>query len=159
MRKRQPNYRRVKIHRTYSVEDITCLFGTHKNTVRAWLKAGLPTCDAKRPVLVLGTDLVSFLKVRCAKRKQPCANGEIYCVRCRAPKAPAGEMVEYSAETPTLGVLRGICPDCHCMINRRVSSTKLEVVCGKLFVSVTKAQCQVSNRDEPSLNSDLRKEA
>lgn len=159
MKKRQPNYRHVKIHRTYSVEEIASLLGTHKNTVRTWLKVGLPTCDAKRPVLVLGADLASFLRVRCAKRKQPCKVGELYCVRCRVPKVPAGEMVEYQAETPTLGVLRGICPDCHCMINRRVSSTKLEVVCGKLSVSFTKAPCQVSNRDEPSLNNDFRKEA
>ena len=54
MRKRRPNYRLVKIHRNYTVEEVARLFGTHNNTVRAWVKAGLPTCDGKRPTLILG---------------------------------------------------------------------------------------------------------
>jgi hypothetical protein len=119
----------------------------------------LQTCDRKRPLLVLGSDLASFLQVRHAKKKQPCKCGELYCVRCRAPKAPAGEMVEYLPETQKLGVLKGICPDCYCMMNRRVSNAKLEEVCGKLSVSFRKASCQLSNRNEPTLNSDFRKEA
>ena len=32
---RRPNYRQVKIHRSHAVEEIACLFGIHKNTVRA----------------------------------------------------------------------------------------------------------------------------
>ena len=72
MRKRHPNHRRVKVHRSYTVEEIAGLFGIHKNTVRAWVKAGLPTCDNKRPVLILGRDLIAFLQARRAKNKQPC---------------------------------------------------------------------------------------
>ena len=57
MGKRHPNHRLVKIHRSYTVEEIASLFGIHKNTVRGWVKAGLPTCDNKRPMLILGHDL------------------------------------------------------------------------------------------------------
>ena len=39
---RRLNPRRVKIHRCYTVEEVAKLFGAHKNTVRGWLKAGLP---------------------------------------------------------------------------------------------------------------------
>src|SRR5258705_3467908 len=99
MRQRQANSRRIKIHRSYTVEETARLFGTHKNTVRAWVKAGLPTCDRKRPTLILGRDLAVFLKDRRARRKQPCQLGEIYCVRCRAPKTPAANMVEYKPVT------------------------------------------------------------
>jgi DNA-directed RNA polymerase specialized sigma24 family protein len=52
MGKRRPNYRQVKIHRNYTVEEIASVFGIHKNTVREWIKAGLPVLDDKRPMLI-----------------------------------------------------------------------------------------------------------
>ena len=135
MRKRRPNHRLVKIHRNYTVEEIARLFGTHKNTVRSWVKAGLPTCDGKRPTLILGRDLAAYLKTRREKNKRPCQPGEIYCVRCRAPKKPAGEMAEYQPITASLGNLMGICPDCEGMIYRRASRAKLPEIQGKLDIT------------------------
>jgi hypothetical protein len=140
MRKRRPNYRMVKIHRNYTVEEIARLFSAHKNTVRAWVKAGLPTCDGKRPTLILGRDLADYLKTRREKNKRPCQPGEIYCVRCRAPKRPAGEMAEYQPITANLGNLMGICPDCEGMIFRRTSLAKLAQSRGKLDITMTEAQ-------------------
>jgi hypothetical protein len=118
MAKRHPNYRQVKIHRNYSVKEIAILFGIHKNTVRAWMMAGLPTSDDKRPVLILGQDLSVFLRTRRIKNKQTCQPREIYCVRCHVPKAPAGSMADYLPVTEKLGTLKAICPDCHSIINR-----------------------------------------
>ena len=62
MKKRHPNHRLVKIHRNYTVEEIADLFGIHKNTVRGWVKVGLAISDDKRPMLILGHDLVAFLQ-------------------------------------------------------------------------------------------------
>jgi hypothetical protein len=103
MRKRRSNHRLVKIHRSYTVEEVARLFGTHNNTVRAWVKAGLPTCDSKRPTLILGRELTAYLQARRTKNKRPCKPVEIYCVGCRAPKRPAGEMAEYQPTTATSG--------------------------------------------------------
>jgi hypothetical protein len=121
MGKRYPNHRLVKIHRSYTVEEITNLLGTHKNTVRAWAKGDLPTCDNKRPMLILGCDLISFLQARRAKNKQTCAPGKMYCVRCRATKFPAGDMADYLPITEKFGNLTAICPDCNSIMNRRAS--------------------------------------
>jgi hypothetical protein len=140
MRKRRPNYRLVKIHRSYTVEEVARLFGTHKNTVRAWVKAGLPICDSKRPMLILGRDLAAFLRMRRTKNKRPCQPGEIYCVRCRAPKRPAGDMAEYQPITASLGNLIGICPDCEGMIFRRASLAKLAQIRGELDITIREAQ-------------------
>ena len=110
MRKRRPNYRLVKIHRSYTVEEVARLLGMHKNTVRAWVKAGLPTCDGKRPTLILGSDLAAYLQARRTKNKRPCKPGEIYCVRCRAPKGPAGEWWITQPMSETNGQPRGHLP-------------------------------------------------
>jgi hypothetical protein len=91
---RHPNPRLVKVHRNYSVEDIARLFGIHKNTVRRWLKQGLAAIDDRRPTLILGRELFRFLHERRQKAKQSCGPGRIFCIACRAPKVPAGNMAE-----------------------------------------------------------------
>ena len=91
MVKRRPNHRLVKLHRNYTVEEIARLYDAHKNTVRQWVKAGLPVLDDKRPMLILGRELAAFLQARRTKNKRSCQPGEMYCLRCRAPKKAAGD--------------------------------------------------------------------
>ena len=155
MRKRRPNPRLAKIHRNYTVEEVAGLFGIHRNTVREWVKRGLPTSDGRRPMLILGRDLVAFLSARRAKNKRTCKPGELYCVRCRAPRAPAGDMVDYVALTATLGNLAAICSVCETMIYRRVSLAKLTHVCGKLDVTMPQALERIGERAQPTVDSDL----
>ena len=92
MSKRHPNPRLAKIHRNYTVDEIAKLYAVHKNTVRAWVKSGLPTSDDRKPLLILGRDLMAYLQAKRVKNKQTCQPGQIYCVRCRVPKAPGGDM-------------------------------------------------------------------
>jgi hypothetical protein len=155
MRKRRPSHRLVKIHRSYTVEEVARLLGAHKNTVRSWVKAGLPTCDGKRPTIILGRELAAYLKARRTKNKQPCQPGEIYCVRCRAPKKPAGDMAEYQPITASLGNLVGICPDCEGMIYRRTSLAKLAPIQEKLNVTFAEAERRVNETSSPIVNSDF----
>ena len=155
MRKRRPNYRLVKIHRNYTVEEAARLLGTHKNTVRTWVKAGLPTCDSTRPTLILGRELAAYLQARRTKNKRPCQPGEIYCVRCRAPKRPAGDMAEYQPTSPSLGNLIGICPNCEGMIYRRANRAKLPEIRGNLDITFSEAERRVSESEPSSVNSDF----
>ena len=155
MSRRTPNYRLVKVHRSYTVDEIARLFGTHKNTVRAWVKCGLSTCDDRRPMLILGRDLFAFLRARRAKNKRTCAPGEIYCVGCRSPRRPAGDMADYLPLTSTLGNLVGICPHCDSMMYRRVSVEKMALVQGDLQVTVRQAQRHISESSEPTVNCDF----
>ncbi len=125
MAKRFANHRLVKIHLNYTVEEIALLLKVHKNTVRSWIKDGLPTCDDRRPVLVLGVQLAEFLKGRRTKNKQPCGFGQLFCFRCRAPRFPAGSMAECMRVTEKIGHLQAICRICYSMMNLRISLARL----------------------------------
>ena len=56
--------RRVKLHRSYTISELSALVGAHKHTIGRWIAAGLKTTDAKRPLLIRGDDFRSFMKAR-----------------------------------------------------------------------------------------------
>jgi len=156
MGKRHPNYRLVKTHRNYTVEEIAGLYGIHKNTVRNWVKNGLAVLDSKRPMLIHGNDLAGFLQKRRLKNKQTCKPGELYCVRCRVPR-PAGEdMAEYSSVNEKTGNLKAFCPACDAIMNRRVSLAKIGEVRGNIDITFPEDLRHIVDSLRPSVNSDLR---
>lgn len=158
-RKRHPNYRLVKLHRNYSVDEIARLFSIHKNTARMWIRGGLQTIDGKRPILILGQELIRFLRNRRATKKQPCLAGEMFCLRCRQPKVPAAGMIEYHPRTETTGNLTGLCPDCHTVMHRMIAKAQVQAFREKMDVLFPQALPRLREIIQPSLNSDLRGEA
>ena len=159
MGSRHPNPRLVKLHRNYSVEDISRLFSLHKNTVRNWLKQGLPTIDDQRPTLVLGQELSRFVRERRQKAKQSCGPGRIFCIACRAPKIPAGKMADCIASGPLAGSLCGICPDCGRLIYRRINLAKIDAIRGELEIAFTQPRPRLGETAAPSVNCDSGEKA
>jgi hypothetical protein len=149
------NARRVKIHRSYTVDEAARLFGRHRNTARNWIKSGLETIDGRRPILILGRDLAGFLHSRRIRTRQRCGPGQLYCIRCRAPKQPADRQAQYIPITSTSGNLKGRCPNCQCSMYRLVSLSKLTAAAGNLEVQGTQGQQRISDTASPSLNSDF----
>mgnify|MGYP001039076754 CR=1 FL=1 len=155
--KHSMNPNKAKIHRSYTVEEIAEFFSVHKNTVRAWLKSGLPVCDDRKPMLILGADLRAFLQDKNSKRKQKCKAWEMYCVRCRKPQTPMGGMVDYVAENDTRGRLTGLCPECEGGLNKYINLSAVEALGGKLDVALPRALNHLNKIDNPLLNSDFNK--
>jgi Helix-turn-helix domain len=151
---RNPNPRLAKIHRSYSVDDVSRLFKIHKNTVRNWLRQGLQPIDDQRPTLIRGQELHHFLAERRSRSRQTCGPGRIYCLPCRAPKEPAGKIADCIQTGDTTGALQGICPDCNRMIYRRVNPQKLNAVRGDLEIRVTQARPRIEETSNPNVNCD-----
>lgn len=124
-RGRGPNPRRAKIHRAYTVEEAARDLRVHKNTVRAWLKAGL-RCVEGWPTLIRGADLSAFLSQRRAAGKQPCPPGHLYCLRCRVPRRPDPDLVEYLPAPAGPGNIRAMCPSCATLMHRRASPSAFD---------------------------------
>jgi len=155
VRRGHPNHQLVKKHRNYSVHEIASLFGMHKNTVREWIRVGLP-CIEGRPVLILGRDLIAFLRARCAKKRRPCGPGQMYCLRCREPRFPFGGLTDFAPMNDKLGNLTAICAVCGGVMHRCVSMSKIVEIRKTMEITSSQALPHLNEMYDPSLNSDLR---
>lgn len=146
----------AKIHRNYSVEEVADLFSVHKNTVRSWIKDGLPINDNKRPLLILGSSLRDYLQAKRASSKQKCLPHEIYCLRCKTPQRPAENMVDYESINANTGRLIGLCPCCNGIINKYLRIDQIEHIRGKLDITLPKTLKHINESSKPLLNSDFK---
>lgn len=154
---RRANPNRVKRHRCYTAGELAACYGVHKNTVRHWHKHGLEPIDASRPLLFHGETIRSFLASRSASRKSPCPPGTFYCLRCREPRPPALDMVEYLPVTAASGNLRALCGQCEAMMHRRVSLSAIGAAMPGIAIQIPDAPARLSGRHDPSLNCDSGK--
>lgn len=117
--------RRAKVHRNYTVAEAAQLYGVHRNTVRHWIKGGLPVVCDGRTLLILGRVLSPFLKERQAQRRRRCGPGQLYCLRCREPRRPSEGSVRWLGTGQPIINLMAICGTCGARMNRRAGVAKL----------------------------------
>jgi hypothetical protein len=140
-------------------EQLSAALKVHKNTLRRWAKAGLRPIDDRRPTMFRGIDAADFLRHRREAAKQPCRPGEIYCLKCRTPKVPAGLVADLNIKSTAIGCLEAICPTCGRMLYRRVNPARIDAIRGNLEIAVRQAEARIADRDEPTLNGDSEGEA
>lgn len=154
--RRRPNYRLVKIHRNYTVDDAARALGVAKETIRRWLKSGvLPALADKFPTLILGGDLADFLQARSAKRPKLPVD-KCYCFKCRCPRSPALGMADYIPRTPTTGTLRALCETCSIVMNKVVSASAIPQLRETLELSIQQAEQHLVDTSQPRLNDNSR---
>lgn len=146
MATRRVNPRLIKLHRTYAVDEAARTLGVHKNSVRSWIKSGLPTIDKARPVLMLGRELRQFLEGQRKARRRPTPPGHIYCFKCREHSKPAGGMADYLPFNSTTGNLQALCDTCGTVMNRRARQDSLPVIMPGLAVQIRQAPSRISGR-------------
>lgn len=122
---KQVDPRRAKIHHSYTVAEVAALFGVHRNTVRNWIEAKLPTIRTLSGVLIHGADLREFLMQRRARRHQTCPPGHMFCFGCRKPREAVVGSVEIDRHTTNSGNAHGVCSCCGARMHRRLNLTKL----------------------------------
>ncbi len=119
------NPRRAKIHRSYSVAEAAVLFGVHRNTVRNWIRHGLPVVKTSSGLLILGRDFRPFLEQRQATRRRKCGPGELYCFKCSEPRRPRPGSLSVVQVTPTASSVIAQCEACGTRMRQCVGSEKL----------------------------------
>ena len=157
MRRHRLDRRKVKIHRSYTIDEAAQTIGAAKGTVRRWLDKGLPAIRERKPILILGADLADYMAGR-ARPKRSCPPGTCYCVKCRDARQPAGMMAEFVPINATSGNLRAICPECGSLMHRRTSHAQLQAIRVLLDVTIVEALPRIDDSGQPSTNDHLRKE-
>ena len=148
------NPRLAKLHRSYDVGELADRLGVHKNSVRHWIKDGLPVVDGTRPVLILGRDFQAWWGKRRKAAKRPCQPGQMYCFKCREPKRPALGMVEYAATNAATGNLKAICETCETIMHQRTRLADLATRMPGMDVQITRGSSSIVERAHPSPNCD-----
>lgn len=153
------NPRCAKLYRSYDVGELADRLDVHKNTVRDWIKRGLPVVDGTRPVLILGSDFQQWWGKRRKAAKRPCQPGQMYCFKCREPKAPALGMVDYVASNAATGNLKALCETCGTAMHQSIRLTNLATRMPGLDVRHTLAPSSICEPAQPSPNCDNSKGA
>jgi hypothetical protein len=149
-----PNPRRIKSHRSHSVEEIARTLEIHKHTVRRWQASGLQAIDNAKPKLFHGMEIRRFLTEGRQRARQPCAPGQMYCLRCRVPRTPSGNCADLLPRSATLANLCGLC-ECGTLMYRRVSHRTLERARSNLTLAIPEAGERIGGSESPTLNADL----
>lgn len=151
------NPRRAKLHRSYDVGELADRLDVHKNTVRQWIKRGLPVVDGACPVLILGSDFQAWWNEQRKAAKRPCQPGQMFCFKCREPKRPALGMVEYVATNAVTGNLKAICETCETVMHQRARLANLAIRMPGMDVQITQAASRIVERAHPCPNCDETK--
>ena len=155
--KRTYNTRRIKRDYSYYLDEVAELFDVHKNSVRNWVKSGLPLVDDKRPHMVHGSALIAFLKKRQSKRKHRCQLHEFYCFKCRLPRPLWEGLADMAITSKTRLQLSGICNTCNTKVFKAGSVERISEY-AKTFDLQTVQGRHIIERSHPSLMCHFEKE-
>ena len=111
--------RKVKRHRSYTVESLAQCLDVQPNTVRQWIKHhGLPTLPDTYPVLMHWTDIRKWITIRQESRRWKLAPDEMSCFSCNASrKIKIGTFWIEPSDTMKI-IVHGDCVECGKTLNR-----------------------------------------
>ena len=125
----------IKRRHSYIYEQIQELFGVTERTVSTRKKEGLKVYSDSKPYLVMGYDLIEFLKKKLQSRRMKLNSNEFFCAKCRHGVRSTDNNVWFQLTGKTIGnygfkeiVIKGICEFCNSKLNRFSHSGKLEEI-------------------------------
>lgn len=104
--------------RTYTLKMAARTIGASEATLRKYGRQGLRVIRDSRPYLVRGADLIEFLQEREAANRNDMADGQFYCMTCKAPRDAVLTSISFTAYSPLTGRLSGLCGACGGKVGR-----------------------------------------
>lgn len=103
-------------HLSYTTDEITAKLSINKKTIFRWIDEGLVTVQGqKKPILILGNDLKTFIRRKNSKKKVQLKRHEFYCFRCKVPRWAKRGTINQSGDEK-----RGECVVCNGKMSRKI---------------------------------------
>ncbi len=120
------NLAKIRGKTAYSTQEICQLLMVNRKTILRWFKEGLAIlAPAKKPLLVMGSDLQAFIKAKRDAKRVKLNWNEFYCLKCsKAVLAKRGsERTEKTgknigAENREQEIIYANCKDCSTPVAR-----------------------------------------
>lgn len=157
MSRNNPN--RIKIHRSYTVIEVSETLGVHPKTVRNWIRVGLPVVNEKRPLLIIGVDLKIYLKQKRKTYMHKCELDEMYCLQCKQPTNPSIESLQFIPMPAGMARMTGRCGECGYRENKFVSWRDVNQIWLELGGKLPIAEKHLNLRESTLLNYPLTMES
>lgn len=153
-KKRKPDLRKIRITKIYTVDQIAIALDRSVGTVRMWIRDGLPVLDGRKPALIEGAAIKSWLKNRWESKKQKCSPSEFYCCKCRKPRVPRRSSVSiYPRNIKTLNI-KALCGQCGTRMNKGAAFADLGQLQAQ-FQLLAQQEEHLSEYDDPGVNGHL----
>jgi hypothetical protein len=108
------DHRKIHMHLNYEVKELEDILGMNKKTIFRWIQSGLKTVEGgKNPILILGSELIQFIKSKNLKNNVKLDRSQFYCFKCRGPTHAERGSVEIHCDKKI-----GRCTVCKCKICR-----------------------------------------
>ena len=156
--RRKHNLSRIKLDFAYEYHEVALLLNVSKSTVRNWVKLGLPVMNAKRPPLINGAELKTFLKERQSKPKRKCLPDEFYCMSCKEPRRVWEGAVDVTIINQKKLQMSGICDCCEKGVSKLQPTSKIAFIAQTFNVQQWHGE-SILGRMSPHLNYHLIKES
>jgi hypothetical protein len=135
------------------VYEIATLLGAHRITIRRWLKSGLKAIDDRRPTLVFGADLKSYLAEKQRVRRRKCSPDQFYCFKCREPRKAWGGTADATGHTEKIVRLIALCTECGRVMHKMARRADLAKL--MLLIDIRHLrEDRLIDCTSPSLNAD-----
>ena len=110
------NPQKIFAHQAYRIDELAAVYGINKKTCLRWIDEGLKTVPGrKKPILMRGGDIKTFIRQKNSKRKFKLEPNEFNCLKCKAPRRAKRGTITESGDTR-----KGICRVCNSKMTRKI---------------------------------------
>ena len=125
--KRTYDPRKVKRHRSYTVQTLANIYGIKPNTVRQWIKKhDFPVIEGSYPALMHWEEIRKWMTTWQAARRWTCKPNQMSCLKCQGPTEVRDGSFWVELSNGIKITLHGDCVECGKTLNSFSTRARLD---------------------------------